>query len=1138
MSEQALIHLTIDGKEVEVPQGSTILDAAKKLGIEIPTLCHNDALHPYGSCWVCAVKVEGARTMVPSCSTEVREGMIVTNDDAEVRNTRKLCLELLLSDHTGDCFGPCHDTCPAGIDVQGYLALVRNGEYSEALRLIKEKNPLPLICGRVCPRPCEDKCRRNLVDEPVAVDAVKRFVADWDLEHGHWQPPVATATGKKVAIVGGGPAGLTAAYFLAQRGHACTILEAQPQLGGMLRWGIPAYRLPREVLDAEIENITSLGVTVEYGKRMGTDFTVQQLHDKDGYDAVFVAIGATESRLMGVEGEDLDGVMPATGFLLRFGLGETFAFKGKKVVIVGGGNSAIDAARTSLRLGASSVTLMYRRSRAEMPAQDIEVEDAEHEGVQFHFLVAPTKLMGTGKLEKIEYVRMELGEPDASGRRRPQEVAGSESIIDADICIAAIGQTPDMSAVENSVGLTKTKWGAIGADPKSLRCGAEWLFAGGDCVNGAATVVESVAHGREAAISIDRYMNGLPITRTESIFAFSQGGLEDLNPADFDHFLRAPRHTMSCMDLTERLLGFSEVEKGLSEAEAQEEAKRCLSCGCDALHDCRVRRYADQYHAEHERFKGDHRKEEVDLRHPLVKLETQKCIMCGACVRVCDEIRDIRALSFSQRGFSARVRPVFGDSLLDTDCISCGACIDICPTGAIVEKMDRGIFPVTSTPSTCTGCGVGCATVNQTSRAGTIATIAGEPLQAPNFGQLCLRGRFGHRCLDGAERITTPMIRQDGALVATDWNTALTRARDLIKAEAGALPVYCSPHASTEEITAAAAIATSTPHGSLLSMTTQDAPALKGMAAVLGSTISPLGVEALATADVVVLIACDPHETHPVAAVAMHRTQPDMKLIAIGDLQGKLQREAVLKLRPKTETTPLVVSHIAAALDGKTEDIESRTEIGQGEIADVVALLENAKRPVLVIDCARAGTQLATAAAQLAVAISKKAPPLLALQQAANSTTFAACGGVETDRALPAGTALAIREDIGALTPNMDDTRWIVCDCVMGSTSAMADVILPVPAPHELNGTIQPTGTIQKTLQAETTAAAAPEATQTMAQLISILGLSINKAETCAPATTEAKDISVEEESLRTRKPSADTFTRRFQAWASSIGVR
>jgi formate dehydrogenase major subunit len=363
----ALVKITLNGSEIEVESGITILEAARRNGVTIPTLCNDEQLAPFTSCWVCAVKLEGVRRYVPSCGTRVTAGMKVWTDTEDVRAVRKMALELLLSNHRGDCVAPCKVACPANVDVQGYIALIAQGQYREATKLVKEVNPFPLSIGRVCTRPCEGDCRRNAVDGPVAIDYLKRFAADWDIQHDDpFSPPVAQPTGKKVAAVGAGPASLTLAYYLRQKGHDVTIFEALPAPGGMLRYGIPEYRLPKSTLDLEIGLITSLGAEVRYGQTMGGDFTLKDLF-ADGYDAVFLGLGAMGSRLMKVDGEELDGVWAGTEFLKKMGLGERVAI-GRHVAIIGGGNTAVDAARTSLRLGAEKVTIVYRRSRKEMPA--------------------------------------------------------------------------------------------------------------------------------------------------------------------------------------------------------------------------------------------------------------------------------------------------------------------------------------------------------------------------------------------------------------------------------------------------------------------------------------------------------------------------------------------------------------------------------------------------------------------------------------------------------------------------------------------------------------------------------------------------------------------------------------------------
>ena len=480
-----------------------------------------------------------------------------------------------------ECLAPCQATCPAQIDIPAYITLIANGQYEEAVKKIKERNPLPLTCGRVCPHPCEDQCRRNMLDEPVNINHLKRFAADYELKSKrHIEPPLAPESGKKVAIVGGGPGGLSAAYYLRRLGHGATIFEAMPKLGGMLRYGIPEYRLPKKILDWEIEGITNLGVDVHLEKRLGKDFTFDKLR-QDGYDAILITTGAWESRKMGVDGEeDLEGVLPGTIFLTDRGLDKETPV-GKKVVIIGGGNTAIDAARTSWRLGAEEVTVLYRRSRKEMPANDIEVEEAIKEGVHFHFLAAPTKLVGdeNGQVTHLEFIRMELGEPDASGRRRPVPIEGSETLLEVDNAFAAIGQFADISFVptegENSFKMSRFK--TIDGDDKTLQTSIQGVFVAGDTFTGPATAVQAIGAGRRAARSIHLLLNEEPVVAQPGEF---KGPVVDrVHPEDLERVERVPRAKMPELEPEERRLNFKEVELGLREDQARQEAQRCLNCG-------------------------------------------------------------------------------------------------------------------------------------------------------------------------------------------------------------------------------------------------------------------------------------------------------------------------------------------------------------------------------------------------------------------------------------------------------------------------------------------------------------------------------------------------------------------------------
>ncbi|MCP4681570.1 MAG: FAD-dependent oxidoreductase [Desulfobacterales bacterium] len=479
-----------------------------------------------------------------------------------------------------ECQAPCQQRCPAQVDIPRYLRLTKEGKFEEALGVIKERVPMPLSIGRVCPHFCESACRRNDVDEPVNINHVKRFCADIELHSGkRYETPMAPSSEKKVAIVGGGPAGLAAAYYLKRMGHDSTIFEAMPKLGGMLRYGIPEYRLPKKTLDWEIEGITGLGVEVRLNQRLGTDFSLKSLRE-EGFDAVFLGMGAWGSRSMRVEGEDLEGVLSGTQYLIQMGLEKDVKI-GNRVAIIGGGNTAIDAARTSLRLGAAEVTVLYRRSRQEMPAADYEVAEAELEGVKFHFLAAPTRLIGeNGRLTALEYLKMELGEPDDSGRRRPVPMEGTETIIELDNVIAAIGQFPDLDQdvlKHEDQEIEITRWSTIATHPDTMQTALEWVFAAGDVVNGAATVVAALGTGRKAASSIHRYLNGE--TEVIPIQNLRREVWDEATADELKAVPKVPRNKMADLHVPEREKNFDEVELGLTEQQAGAEAKRCLNCG-------------------------------------------------------------------------------------------------------------------------------------------------------------------------------------------------------------------------------------------------------------------------------------------------------------------------------------------------------------------------------------------------------------------------------------------------------------------------------------------------------------------------------------------------------------------------------
>jgi len=494
-----------------------------------------------------------------------------------ISNTTKL----LHLNTTDECLAPCRQRCPAQIDIPAYINAIKRGEYEEAVRVLKERNPLILVCGRICPHPCEDWCRRGESgkDDPVAINMLKRFVADWEMNSGRRiQLPMAPESGKRVAVIGAGPAGLSCANYLRRLGHGVTIFESMPRLGGMLRYGIPEYRLPKKVLDWEIQGILDMGVEARTNVRFGKDFDTEFLL-ASGYHAVFVAAGAWISSNMRCAGEDLPGVWGGIDFLRQRDLGVRVDV-GKKVVVVGGGNTAIDAARTSLRLGAQ-VTLLYRRSRKEMPANEMEIVAAEEEGVQFHFLAAPSRILAgeDGRASKLEYIRMELGEPDASGRRRPVPVKGSETTLDVDTVIAAIGQAADTSFLKDREKLEKlqyTRWGTLDAHKVTMQTAIPYLFTAGDFLTGPALVVDAIGGGRRAARAIHLYLTGQEVTvpknlQTQRMPETDLGGLEGIE--------RLGRPAMPELHVPDRVDNFLEVELTLTEEEALKESQRCLQCG-------------------------------------------------------------------------------------------------------------------------------------------------------------------------------------------------------------------------------------------------------------------------------------------------------------------------------------------------------------------------------------------------------------------------------------------------------------------------------------------------------------------------------------------------------------------------------
>lgn len=672
-----MLNLTINGKNITVEEGTTILQAAKDNGIYIPSLCYDDAVKVYGACGLCVVEAEGIPKLLRSCSAKCSDGMVVNTESKRVVQSRKIAMELLMSAHDGDCVAPCQLNCPARTDCQGYVGLIANGEYEAALKLIKNKVSLPASIGRVCPHPCETACRRGKVDEAINIAQLKAFAADMDLNSDSYLPEKNTPTGKKIAIIGGGPAGLTAAYRLAISGHEVTVYDMMEKMGGMLRYGIPQYRLPKEVLDKEIAIIEKLGVKMINGVKLGKDFTVASLKAQN--DAVIVAVGAWKSSSMRTPGEELDGIYGGIDFLRAVALKQKINI-GDKVVICGGGNTAMDACRTAVRLGAKEVYCVYRRTRNEMPAEDIEITEAEEEGVQFKFLTNPISFNGKDKkVKSVTLQLMELGEPDASGRRRPVAIEGKTEELNVDSVIVAIGQ----KLVNEDVSELKlTDRGNIEADIDTFKTNIEGVFAIGDATNrGASIAIEAIGEANRCALSIDAYLNGEDIeTRVPYI------SRRDEELIDFQSKEKCPARKPKVLPAAERKNNFDEVCLGYTEEDAKAEASRCLECGCKEYYKCKLLSVAQRYDIHPERFKGEMPQKYTADSNEFIERNSAKCILCGLCVRSCKEVMNISAIGLLGRGFKTEVAPAFNLPLDQTKCTNCGLCVELCPTGALTEK--------------------------------------------------------------------------------------------------------------------------------------------------------------------------------------------------------------------------------------------------------------------------------------------------------------------------------------------------------------------------------------------------------------------------------------------------------------------
>jgi formate dehydrogenase alpha subunit len=917
MAEEGIITLNIDGRDIKSERRQTILEAARSVGIYIPSLCYYPGLKPLPqvipdeACQLCVVEANG--DFVLSCVTPVSEKMVVKTKTSKIRELQKKnLLAILIRQPNDTCFEkrecelqraidyiglrdipihvsrslpilndnpffvrdssfcilcnrcirvcndirgmgviepafPCYKACPAGIDIPRYIRLIARGRPSASLAVIREKVPFPAVLGRVCAAPCQKECRRGLdVDETLKIRILKRFAADNGDDSWKKQARFLPSTGKSVAVVGAGPAGLTCAYYLAKLGHEVTVFESLPEPGGMMRVGIPEYRLPRNILHDEIHEIERAGVEIKLNSRiesLGSLF-------EQGYQAIFLGIGAHKEMKLGVEGEELPGVIGCVEFLRRFNLGEQVKV-GDKVGVIGGGNVAVDSARAALRLGAKTVTIFYRRTKTEMPAQSEEVEQALEEGIEIMFLVAPSKIFKEDGNLKLELIRMELGEPDSSGRRRPVPIKGSEFTTGLNTLVAAIGEQPD---VPDGFQVELGRGNIVKANG-DLSTSREGVFTGGDCEAGPALVINAIAAGRKAAQSIDRFLGGKGDI-TEHLVPAEEATkwLEEIPVGE-------RLATISYLTPQTRTEGLSEVEQPMDWDTAVAEARRCLQCNA--------------------------------------------------------------------------ISPLEGKTLREVGCEFCGACVDSCPTGALVDVATRGFArPDRVVTTICPYCGVGCQLKLEVKDEKIIACRP-DPDGEANHGQACVKGRFGiAEFVHHPERLTSPLIRKNGELKESSWDEALELvAKKLRGYSPQETAVIASAKCTNEEnyvmqkFGRAVLGTNNIDHCARLC----HAPTVAGLVQSFGSGAMTNSIDEAEHAACILAIGTNTTVSHPVIGLRVKRAvQNGAKLIVANPMKIDICRFADiwLRLRPGTDVA-LLMGMMRVIVDEKLLDssyIEQRCQ--------------------------------------------------------------------------------------------------------------------------------------------------------------------------------------------------------------------